>query len=116
MCFCKPRPGFYWTALPDDDHLGREFLLNRKLSSKLQTADLWELIPHQKKDMDKLEFEQLPHVTRFHKWMTSFQRVLITGSTHPRQDTDLLAEIDQAKSTQDLDDVGSVYRPHQDEC
>ena len=34
---------------------------------------------------------------------------MLTGSTHPRQATDWLAEIDQAKSIQYLDDVGSAF-------
>ena len=41
--------------------------------------------------------------------MTSFRREVITDSPHPRQATDWLAESDQAKSTQDLDGVGSVF-------
>ena len=58
--------------------------------------------------MDKLQFEQWPHVTRFKNWMTSLQREVITDSTPPRPATDWLAEIDQATSRQVLDDVGSV--------
>ena len=59
--------------------------------------------------MDKLEFEQWPHMTRFKNWKTSFRREVITGTTHLRQATDWSAEFDQATSMQDLGDVGSVF-------
>ena len=48
-------------------------------------------------------------MTRFKKWKTSFRREVVAGSTRPRQATDKLVEIDQAKSMQGLDDVGSVF-------
>ena len=43
---------------------------------------------------------------------TSFRRDVIAGSTHSRQATGWLAEIDQATSLQDLDDVGFVFNSH----
>ena len=60
-------------------------------------------------EMDKLEFEQLSHGTRFKNWKTSFRLKMVTGSAHPRQATCWLAEFDQAKSMQDLYDVGFVF-------
>ena len=58
--------------------------------------------------MDKLEFVQWPHVTRFKKMEHIIQarrdHGLGTSSTSHK-----LAEIDQAKPVQDLDDVGSVF-------
>ena len=67
------------------------------------------MIPH-KKGNDKLEFEPWPHVTRFEIWKTSLRRDVITGSTQLRRVTDWLAEIDQAKSMQDFDDVSCIRR------
>ena len=40
----------------------------------------------QRKDADKLEFEQWPNVTRFRNWKTAFRRGVITGSTDRYQD------------------------------
>ena len=62
----------------------------------------------QRKDMNKLECEQWPYVTRFKNVRRPFRRGVVTSSLHPRQGTDRVAEIDQAQSMQDLDDVGSV--------
>ena len=76
-----------------------------------QTAGPWRVTHSttpQRKEGDKLECEQRPNVTRFNNWKTSFRREVVTSSTHPRQNTDWLAEIDQSTTTQELDDVGSV--------
>ena len=86
-----------------------EISFTKRKGSKriLQTPEPWTAIPHQA--MDKLEFEQWRHVTRFKSWKASFRREVLAGSTHPRQATDWLAEIDQAASIEDLDDGGSVH-------
>ena len=55
--------------------------------------------------MDKLEFEQWQQVNRFNNWKTSFRREAITGSTHPRQAADWFSKIDQATSTQHVDEA-----------
>ena len=68
----------------------------------------WWFHASKRKEMDQLEFEHSPHVTRFRTWKRSFRRAAITGSTDTRQATGWLAEIDEAKSLQDVDDVGSV--------
>ena len=59
--------------------------------------------------MDKLEFEQWQQVNRFNNWKTSFRREAITGSTHLRQAADWFSKIDQATSTQHVDEAGSVF-------
>ena len=50
-------------------------------------------------DADKLELEQWPHVTQFRNWK----------STDPRQATEWLAEVDQAKSLQDLENMSEQH-------
>ena len=80
-----------------------EFLAPRetvqaKKSFKSQNGD----VTPQRKDMDHVEFEQRPQVTRFKLWKTTFRQAVST-----QQATVCLAEIDKAKSMQDLDDVGS---------
>ena len=84
----KPRPGLYcwaryWCAEPS------ALLLRSHALESDFTLDI--------KEMDKLEFEQWPQVTRCKNRKTLFRREAITGSTHPRQATDWLAEIDQAQ-------------------
>ena len=56
--------------------------------------------------MDKHEFQQWPHVTRFRIWKTE---EVMTGTTHPQQATDWLAERPRENQWQDLEDVGFVF-------
>ena len=51
-----------------------------------------------------LPFQRVPKTN----WRTSFRRAVITGSTHPRQATEWLADIEQAKSMQYLEDLYKV--------
>ena len=84
--------------LPDDDLFGRDFLLNEIfLQANLSDGRS----PDSHSNVERKEMEKL---RRHHS-----VRQVITGSTHLRQPTDWLAEIDQAESVQDLDDVGSVF-------
>ena len=56
-----------------------------KRSHPRQTSDRRSLdvdSAPERKDMDKLECEQWPQVTRFRHWKTSFRREVLTGSTH----------------------------------
>ena len=101
---CQLREG---NLLQDDDQFVRVFVVTKKqLRANLPTADPWMVIPHHNERTSS--FERSPHVIRLKKWMTSFRRVVVTGSTHPRQATERLAEIDQAKSMQDVEHVGAV--------
>ena len=76
---CQMRRG---SPMPDDGHFGTDVLLKKT--------------PLNNSDAIQQQMDITP--TR-----------AIMGSTHPRQATDWLARIDQAKSKQDLDDVGSVF-------
>ena len=72
----------------------------KPLQANLSDEDFWMAIPHQKET-----HKQWSHVTRFKNWKTSLRREVITGSTHPRQATEWLANIDRAKSMQDVDEA-----------
>ena len=99
------------TPLREDEQFGWHFLFCKKPSrathSDVGSKDGYS-IP-KRKEADKLEFEQWPHLTQFKNWKTAFRREVITGSTYPRQATEWLAKIEQVKSMQHLDDVGSVF-------
>ena len=85
-----------------DDQFGRSSCLKKKKPSQANVSDGRSLDGYstrQRKDMDKLEFKQRPHVTRFKNCKTSLRREVATG---------WMAAIDHAKSKKDLDDVGSV--------
>ena len=89
---------------------GLSFYMRSYHRQTSQTADPQMVIPrHKTKDTDKLQFEEWPA----RDTIQGLEGIIPTrgdhGSTHPRQATDWLAEIDQAKSMQDLDDVGSVF-------
>ena len=58
-----------------------------------------------REEADKLDFEQWPHVRRLRQW----KKAVFTGSTQPQRATNRLAEIDQATSMQELDNVGIVF-------
>ena len=53
-------------------------------------------IKSRSKELDKLEIDAWPQVTRFKRWKTPFRRKVITCSIHPLQVTEWLSEIDQA--------------------
>ena len=98
------------TLLPEVEQLRREFFQSKKPSqanlSDGRSPDSDSTLKG--KEMDMLEFEPWPHVTRFKNWKTSFRREVTVGFAHPRQATEWLAEIDHAESMLDLDDVESV--------
>ena len=81
-----------------EDKFGRNVLLTRRPAH----ASLSE-------ELDEPECEDLPQVTRSTNRKTAFRREVITGSTHPRQVTEWLSQVDQANSTQDLEDTGSPF-------
>ena len=73
------------TPLLENEGFGRAFSLTNK-PSQANLSDVRSLdggSTPERKGMDKREFEQWPHVTRFENGKTSFRRE-ITGSTHSR--------------------------------
>ena len=63
-----------------------------------------------RKETDKLDFEPWRQIARCRSWKTPFRSEVITASTHPRQVTEWLTEVDTATEVADLDDMGFVVR------
>ena len=103
--------------LPYNDQFGRGFLLYKKASQSNLSDDRFldsDSTP-KRMEVNKPEFEQWPHVTRFKNWKTSFRREVITGSPRPRQPTDWLTELDLGKINARFGQRRICTRQHQDE-
>ena len=78
----------------------------------LEDAPCWKhFLQTNLSDSGSQESDSIPtgrKLTSLSKQWSDVTRV-ITGSSHPRHGTEWLAEIDQATSLQELDDVGAVF-------
>ena len=59
-----------------------------------------------------VEFEPWPQASKFVSWKVSFRREAISGSTHPRLNSDWSAQIDLATGIEDWDHSGFIFDKH----